>query len=325
MTHNIIKESSEIPLVGAIAFGIIDRGTNLIQIRPTSVCNQRCPFCSTNANNQKIHPNTYEVEKDYLIKWVKKVIKEKECDNIEANIDSVGEIFCHPKIIEIINEIKKLKEVKFLSLQTNGLTLTKEKIDKIKDSVDRINLSIHTLDKKQAKELSGNNSYDIGKIKEAAGYAIKQGIEVLLAPVWIPKINDEEIPKLIDFAKEIKAKLGIQKYEVYKYSRKMRGAKATNYWKFYDKLKKLEKEKNIKLILKKEDMNIKKTKRIPTTMDTGEVLNAKIILSGWLPNQTIAVANDRCITINDSQDKIGTQLKIKITDNKNNIYLAKKV
>jgi len=108
MTHHIINEPSEIPLIGCIPFGIIDRGTNLLQIRPTSVCNQKCPFCSTNANNSKIHPNIYEVEKDYLIKELKKVIKEKESNEIEANIDSVGEILCHPKITEIINEIKKL-------------------------------------------------------------------------------------------------------------------------------------------------------------------------------------------------------------------------
>ena len=131
MTHHKIDEKSGIPLLGCIAFGIIDRGTNLIQIRPTSVCNQKCPFCSTNANNTKVHPHTYEVEKDYLLKWVKVVIKEKECNEIEANIDSVGEITCHPKIIEIIREVKKIKEVKYVSLQTNGLTLTKEKVDKL--------------------------------------------------------------------------------------------------------------------------------------------------------------------------------------------------
>ncbi len=322
MTHYKIDEKSDIPLVGAIQFGIIDRGTNLIQIRPTSVCNQRCPFCSTNANNPKIHPNTYEVEKDYLIKWVKKVIEEKECKEIESNIDSVGEITCYPKITEIINEIKKIPEVKFLSLQTNGLIFTKEKIDKIKNSVDRINLSIHTLNKNQAKVLAGTEAYDIEKIKEVAKYAIKNKIEVFLTPVWMPKINDEEIPKIIDFAKEIGAKLGIQKYEVYKYSRKIKGSKAETYWKFYKKLKDLEKEKNMKLILKKEDMKIKKTKRIPTTMEPGEKLNAEIKLPGWFPNQMIAVANDRCITINNCNSKIGTFVNIKITDNKNNIYIA---
>ena len=325
MTHHKIDEKSGIPLLGCIAFGIIDRGTNLIQIRPTSVCNQKCPFCSTNANNTKVHPHTYEVEKDYLLKWVKVVIKEKECNEIEANIDSVGEITCHPKIIEIIREVKKIKEVKYVSLQTNGLTLTKEKVDKLKDSINRINLSIHTLDKKQAKELAGTNAYDIEKIKDIAKHIISSKIELYLTPVWIPKINDEEILKLVDFAKDIGAKLGLQKYEVYKYSRKIKGAKAETYWKFYDKLRKLEKEKDIKLIIRKEDMNIKKTKRIHTTLHPGDKVNTTIKIPGWLPNQVIAISNDRCITINNCKEKIGETIQIKITDNKNNIYIGKKL
>ena len=324
MTHYIIKEESNIPLVGSIAFGIIDRGTNLLQIRPTSICNQKCPFCSTNANNPDVHPNTYEVEKNYLIKELKKVIKEKECNEIEANIDSVGEITTHKDIDKIINEIKQIKEVTFLSLQTNGLNLTKKLIDKIKDSTDRINLSIHTLDKKQAKELAGIEHYDIDKIKEIAEYISKTNIELLLAPVWIPNINDEEILKLIDFAKEINAKIGIQNYEIYKYSRKIKKGKPQTYWKFYDKLKKIEKEKNIKLILTKDDFKIIKTKRIPTTMNKEETINAKVKLKGWLKNQVIAVAKDRCITIINSNDEINKNIKIKIIENKNNIYLAKK-
>ena len=45
---NITKES-KIPLIGCIAFGIIDRGTNLLQVRCTSLCNMNCAFCSTDA------------------------------------------------------------------------------------------------------------------------------------------------------------------------------------------------------------------------------------------------------------------------------------
>jgi uncharacterized protein len=324
MAHYKIDEKSNIPLVGCLAFGIIDRGTNLIQIRPTSLCNQKCPFCSTNANNLKVHPHTYEIEKGYLIKWIKKVIKEKESDEIETNIDSVGEITTHPKFIELIKEVKKIKEVKRISLQTNGLTLTKEKLNKIKGHIDRVNLSFHTLDKEQAKYLAGTDNYNIEKIKETAEYAIKQGIEVFLTPVWLPKINDNQIEKIIEYSNKIGAKIGIQNYEQFKYGRKIKGSKAITFWKFFDKLKRLEKETKTKLILGKEDFKIKKTKRVPTTMETNEIIHAEIKIPGWVNNQMIAVANDRCITINNCKDEIGTFVKLKITDNKNNIYLAKK-
>jgi hypothetical protein len=325
MTHFKITEKSEIPLVGCIAFGIIDRGTNLIEVRPTSRCNLKCPFCSVNANNPEVHPHSYEVEKDYLIKWLKKVIKEKESDEIEAHIDAVGEITCHPKIIEILKEIKKIKEVKKISIQANGFGLEKKTIDKMEGVVDRINLSLHSLDKKQAQYLSGIKTYDVEKIKEISKYIAKKDIELLLTPVWIEKINDDQITKIIDFSKKIGAKLGIQKYEQYKYGRRIKGTKATTFWKFYQKLKQLEKEENADLILRRENLGIKKVKRIPTTMDIGDKVNAEIKLPGWIKNQMVAVANDRCITINNCNDKIGTMVRIKITDNKNNIYIAKKV
>ena len=62
--------------------------------------------------------------------------------------------------------------------------------------VDRINLSLHSLDKKQAKYLSGINTYDVEKIKEIAKYISKKDIELLLTPVWMEKINDNRKPLL---------------------------------------------------------------------------------------------------------------------------------
>jgi uncharacterized Fe-S cluster-containing radical SAM superfamily enzyme len=50
--HNekiVFKIRRPIPLVGHIAFGVIDRGTNIIQVRPTSLCNLNCIFCSVDA------------------------------------------------------------------------------------------------------------------------------------------------------------------------------------------------------------------------------------------------------------------------------------
>jgi uncharacterized Fe-S cluster-containing radical SAM superfamily enzyme len=37
------------PLVGHIAFGVIDRGTNILQVRPTTICPYNCIFCSVDA------------------------------------------------------------------------------------------------------------------------------------------------------------------------------------------------------------------------------------------------------------------------------------
>ena len=109
-----ITKESGIPLMGCIAFGIIDRGSNLLQIRPTTCCNLKCIFCSTSANDSSLHSINYEVAPNYLVEELKKVIKQKNCEEIEANIDSVGEPLSHPKLIDLIEKISKIKEIKFI-------------------------------------------------------------------------------------------------------------------------------------------------------------------------------------------------------------------
>ena len=323
---NLIKITREsgIPLIGVIAFGVIDRGTNMLQVRATTVCNQHCPFCSTNANNFSIHPNNYVVDADYLIDWTKEVIRLKECSSLEINYDSMGEPSSYPQLVYLISELAKIPQVNKISMQTNGTLINKDKILELeKAGLNRINFSINSLDAEQAKVLSGYQIYDIEKIKDLAKFIKTTKIELLIAPVWVPKINDSQIVKLIKFCKEINCLIGIQKYEVYKYSRKMKGAKQLNYYKFYQQLKIWEKEYDFKLIINPKDYNIIKTKRIPIDFEIKEIVRAKIIMPGWLNNQMIAVAKNRCITIDNCNLSTNKIVNVRITENKNNIYLGR--
>ncbi len=323
---NIVKVSREsnIPLIGTIAFGIIDRGSNLIQVRATTVCNEKCPFCSTNANNFTIHPNNYIVDADYLIDWTKEVIKFKDCNDVEINYDSVGEPSSYPQLAYLISNFSKIPGVAKISMQSNGTLLTKEKILELeKAGLNRLNLSVNSLDPELAKVLSGYPIYDVEKIKDLAKFIRTTKIELLIAPVWLPKVNDEQIINLIKFCKEIDCKIGIQKYEIYKYSRKMKGAKMINYYKFYKQLNQWGKEFDIKLKMGPKDYNIHKTKRLPTDFEIGQSVKVKLVAPGFMNNQMIGAAKNRCITIDKFTGSLGSLVNVKITDNKNNIYLAK--
>jgi uncharacterized protein len=319
-----ITEDSGIPLIGTIMFGIIDRGTNLLQIRATTVCPLNCPFCSVDSGRfSRTRQADYEVELDYLLKWTREAVKFKNIP-VEANIDSVGEPMAYPQIVELVHELAKIKGIYRVSMQSNGHLLSKEKIDRLAAAgLYRLNLSMNSMDAEKAKILSGIDSYDINKIVELAEYITKKTkIELLIAPVWMPNVNDKDIEDIIEFAKSIGAKIGIQKYEVYKYSRKMKGAKQDNWWKFYKKLMELEKKHDVKLKLSKEDFEIVNAERIPTKLEVGQKTDAKIVAPGWFSGQMIAVAENRCITINNCISEIGKTVKVKITDNKNNIYMA---
>tara|TARA_Y100000310_G_C20686427_1_gene819313 strand:+ start:799 stop:1776 length:978 start_codon:yes stop_codon:yes gene_type:complete len=321
---NITKESG-IPLIGHIAFGIIDRGSSCLQVRATSLCNMSCTFCSTDAGpNSTTHKTGYIVDADYLIEEVNKVVEKKGKTHI--NLDSVGEPASYPQLTYLISVLKKNPKIHFISMQSNGTYFTKEKIESLeKAGLDRIHLSIHSTEKNQAQELFGSKEYGVEKIMEIARHIAHSKIELVLAPVWLPRLNDMEIENLIKFAKELKCKICIQKYERYKYSRKPKGVKKESYYNFYKNLQNLEKKYNIKLIYNDENMEIDKGKSLEKPIKIGERINTEIIESGWFENQKIAAYKERAITVNNCNSNHSDKINLKVIENKNNIYLSEKL
>jgi|SRR3989344_5713929 len=315
-----ITKSSRIPLIGCIAFGVIDRGTNLIQVRPTTVCNLNCCFCSTAAGMESIaHNIDYIVEADYLLDWVNWAARFK--GPIEVLIDSVGEPATYPELIKLIKGLRAIKEIKRVSMETNGTLLTKKKITELKEAgLDQINLSLHSLDEGLARQLAGA-SYNINQILQAINFILENKIDLLIAPVWLHGINDDEIIKIIKLAKAKGLKLAIQKYEAHKYGRKINIKKQTWYG-FYKQLKQWELAYDIKLVYRSVDLGITPAKRIPLAFEKRAKVNLIVACRGWHYNQMIGIAKERCISINNCSRKIGDKTKVRILENKNNIYIA---
>ncbi|MBU4501300.1 MAG: radical SAM protein, partial [Nanoarchaeota archaeon] len=307
-----ITRETGIPLVGCIAFGVIDRGTNLLQIRPTSLCNLNCVFCSVDSGPySKLHPVAFQVELSYLMQWLEEIVNFKG-SGVEANLDSVGELLTYPDFMELVKRISELENVSRISFQTNGVLLTKEMVDRLeKLGINQINLSINSLDEKKAKTYSGTPNYNLKHILELAEYVSKSKIQLLLAPVYMPGINDEDIENIIQLAKKLDVRLGIQKYDIYKYGRKYKPVNKTNWWKFYNQLEKWEKEYGVTLKLTAEGMKIEKRERLPKIFEKGEKIVAEIKSPGWMPSQRIGVAKNRSISINDCDNQIGDKVKIK--------------
>lgn len=71
-----IHEGLDVPLLGYNAFGLIDRGTNLIQVRGVSGCNLSCVFCSVDEGPySRTRKLDYVVDIDYLMKWFDEVAR----------------------------------------------------------------------------------------------------------------------------------------------------------------------------------------------------------------------------------------------------------
>jgi uncharacterized Fe-S cluster-containing radical SAM superfamily enzyme len=322
-----IPKDAELPLVGLIQIGIIDRGTNLLQIRPTTICPLSCIFCSTDAGpNSKRHFTEYEVELDYLLDWIKETIKFK--GNVHAFIDSVGDPISYKKIVDLVQGINELR-TESIALETSGFLLNEKLIDELADAgLKRINISLHSLDENLAKKLAGCESYDVGKIVDLIKYIAETPIEILITPVWLPGLNDSEIASIIELVKKIcKNKkwpcLGIQKYEAHKFGRKPENVKPISWYNFYQKIKEWEKEFNTKLFLSPKDFGIEKRKALPLVFKKGEKARVKIVTQGWMENEMIGVARERSITLVNCKLGIGDEAKAKILRNKDNIYIGK--
>ncbi len=321
-----IDKESGIPLIGSVFIGVIDRGSNLIQIRPTTICNLNCIFCSTDAGSKsRFHVNQFEVDVNYLLEWIKEIVKFKG-EGVEANIDSVGEAMCYKDIIKLIKGIKKLKEVKRISMQSNGMLLDKTKIKELeKAGINKINLSLHSLDENKNKILTGCNTYNTKKVIKNAELINKSKIELLLAPVWLPGFNNEDVEDIIKLSKKLNCKIGIQKYELYKYGRKVRKIKELNYWKFYRKLEEWERKFDVKLKLGPIDFKIKRTKRIPKVFELNDKVIVDIKMPGWIDGELMGVSKNRAINIVNSNLKVGQRAKVKIINAKNELYIAKTI
>jgi len=333
MRHFLIIRRGDLPLVGHVAFGIIDRGTNLLQVRPTSFCPLSCIFCSVDAGPCSLRRQTeFEVDKDYLVEYALHAVKEKGLEKAHIYIDAVGDPLTYRHIVDLVRAFKESGAAESIALETHGALLSRALAEKLDEAgLDRINLSVDALEPRLASMLAGTPWFDVRKVAEVAEYiASSLRMDLLVAPVWVPGVNDHEIPRIVDWALKIGAgkrwpPLGIQKYEVHKYGRKVPGVRPLTWREFYAQLRRWEEEFGVKLVLRKEDFGIRPAKRLPIPFQVGEKVTARVVYWGWLKGQWLAVARGRVLTVVGVQGDppANLRVKVRVLRTKDNIYVTR--
>lgn len=318
-----IHQNSGIPLIGNVSFGIVDRDTSLIEIKPATGCNLNCIYCSV---NQDLRERDFVIEKDYLVQELKKLIEFKAEKNIEVHIGVNGEPLLYAPLCSLIKDISGIKEVSRISMDTNGTLLSEKKADElIKAGLTQFNLSINAIDAEIAKKIAGT-AYKISDALNIAGYIAKK-CDIIITPVLIPGINEPEIPKIIEFAKSLKAKnknlpvVGIQNFLNYRFGKNP--VKQIKFEEFYKRMKELENKHRIRLIFSEKDFGIRKTKKLPKPFKKGDRIDARIACNGRQNNEMIAAAKQRTITIPECSYSANRAVKIEITRSKHNIFFGK--
>lgn len=305
--------NSGIPLIGSLSFGIVDKGTDMLELKPITSCNIDCVFCSVDEGISTKKSLDIVIEKDYLVQETKKLLEYKK-QPVHIYINPHGEPLLYADIVELVRDLSSLRYVKAVSIITNAALLTEKLADElIEAGLTQLNVSINALNPEKAEKLAGTDSYDIKKIIKILS-KIKNKIKIIITPVLIFGVNNKDIEDLIIYAKKNKYEILIQNFLINKRGRKP--AKELNFIKFNNYLRELEKKYNTKLI-KKEEIN--ETKQLPKPLKKGDIIEAEIISGGRYNNECLAVAKERVITVKGYFTKRKKQ-KIKIIKDRYNVF-----
>ena len=316
-----IHRNSGIPLIGHVSFGIIDRGTNVIEIKPQTGCNIKCIYCSV---NEDIRPHDFVIEKDYLVEESIKVIEQKK-GLVDLHIGSSSEVFMYEPIYELLEELAAHHQVNKIAISTNGMYLTEKIIDKLGEITQgkiRLNISLNAITKEKASLIAGV-PYPVERVKKICAYIQKNPkVELIIAPVWMNRINDDELELLVKFSKEIGATLMVQNFLNYKRGRNP--VKEVEFETFAEKLQPLEKKYDITLLHSELPETYKKSTSLPRPFRKNQVIEAEFVGPGRFPGEKIAAAQNRIISFyGEIPGK--KSIRLRITRAKNNMFVGEAV
>lgn len=316
-----VHQNSGIPLLGSNSFGLVDRDTDLIEIKPITSCNLNCIFCSVDEGKDTKKIVDFIVEKDYLVQEYKKLASFKGCNPLYAYINVHGEPMLYQPTVELIADLKKVPGT-ITGIITNGTLLNEKMIDDLKEAgLDRINISLMAMDPGLADRLAGTK-YNLKRLLEIIKYANKR-IEVVVAPVYMKGLNDGEIEEIIKFVKSIQndgfPKLGIQNFLHYRLGRNP--VEETSWEEFEGKLKEWEEKYSIDLH-QEGFYPIKPSKKLPKPFKKGDIVQAEIVCEDRYKGQKIAKSKDRTISIVKCPAETGKRVKVRILRDKHNIFVG---
>jgi uncharacterized radical SAM superfamily Fe-S cluster-containing enzyme len=157
----------------------------------TNNCNLKCPICFTHNRPDLI----YNKSLDELEKLLDIIEAEKQGLDL-LNLTG-GEPTLHPQLGEILERCAR-RSFRRISMNSNGLVLGKNRklAEKLKETGVQVILSLDTLQPERSVRIHGADIVQ-GKLKALAMLEALD-IPTVLLMVWIPGINDDELPGLIN-------------------------------------------------------------------------------------------------------------------------------
>ena len=170
------------------------RTIDYLRISLTQKCNFRCLYCMPKVPFDYT-PDEKLLSFDELFLFVKLAIDE----GIKKIRLTGGEPLLRENLHEFIKMIKDYAPHIDLALTTNGFLLKNSAFDLKNAGLERINISLDTLNPQKVKKLAQREVLD--EVLAGIEAALQCGLKVKLNCVALKGFNDDELPGLLEFAK----------------------------------------------------------------------------------------------------------------------------
>lgn len=168
------------------------REINYLRVSLTDRCNLRCRYCmpEEGIRDKLDHGDMLSLEENY------EIIKVFHDLGIKKIRFTGGEPLVRKGITSLIEKVASLENIKDISLTTNGLLLKSMGAELKAAGLNRVNISLDTLNKDKYREMSRIGSLD--SVLEGIEEARRLGLEpIKINSVLIGGFNDDEIKDLV--------------------------------------------------------------------------------------------------------------------------------
>jgi len=179
--------------VASITDGV-ERQIGYLRISVVDRCNLHCDYCRPAADDM------YSTPRKHLLTFeeIEKVVRIAAAFGVEKIRLTGGEPLVRKGIVELVSRIASVPGIRDLAMSTNA-TLLGEYAQALSDAgLQRVNISLDTLDAKKFHRLTGGHLHEVLRGIHAAQDAGLTPIR--LNAVLLRGINDSEAGALIDFS-----------------------------------------------------------------------------------------------------------------------------
>lgn len=177
------------------------RNINYLRVSVTDRCNLRCIYCMPEEGIERLKCNDIMSFEDIL-----KIVKVSASLGINKVRYTGGEPLVMRDIDKLIYETSKIKEIKDISITTNGILLSDMAKELKRVGLNRVNISLDTLDKGKFKDITRGG--DLDKVLEGIYKCLSLGIKpVKINTVLMKNFNYLEVDDFLKLAKELEVEI----------------------------------------------------------------------------------------------------------------------